>query len=192
MIHWDWTDPPKRQRKLITVSDNIFWAYSMLSISRQIVKDRKQGKADRFEGGRYKWANIETSRYQEQKRNISTLDRDDALAQDGIKVCAHCGASESVFHWDHLIPKSRLVGEYIALNQVRSCAACNLSRGNFDLMQWHRQHSTFPTLGVLRRYLKLCYSYAKSYNYLATPADEAVANGLPFDLMAPAAPISAR
>ncbi|OJG00406.1 hypothetical protein AX761_24645 [Rhizobium sp. 58] len=179
-IRWDWSDP-KGQRKLKTVEDYIFWSYAVLSITRQIMEDRRTGKLDRFSGARAKWANIEMKKYQEQKRNISTLDRDDALAQDGIKVCAHCGTTVPNYQWDHLIPQSRLVGEYVALNQIRSCPHCNTSRGNMELMHWHRQRLTFPTLGILRRYLKLCYFYSKQRECLGKPAGEAVQDGLPFD-----------
>lgn len=180
LLGWDWSEP-KRQRALKTVEDHVFWSYAMLSVTRQIMQDRISGKPDRLAGGRTKWANIEMTKYQQQRRNISTLDRDDALAQDGIKVCAHCGTIAPKFQWDHLIPQSRLVGEYVALNQVRSCPHCNTSRGNKDLMFWHRQNQTFPTLGVLRRYLKLCYHYAKHGGYLSVPSADAVRDGLPFD-----------
>lgn len=179
-IRWDWSDP-KRLRKLVIVEDHILWCYAMLSITRQIMEDRRKDKPDRFPGGRTKWANIEMTRYQQQRRTISTLDRDDALAQNGIKICAHCGTSTPKFQWDHLIPQSRLVGEYVALNQVRSCPHCNTSRGNKELMHWHRQGQTFPTLGVLRRYLKLCYFYAKQGGCLDAPTGKAVQDGLPFD-----------
>lgn len=179
-ISWDWREP-KRQRKLVTVEDHILWAYAMLSITRQMMNDRRRGKPDRFPGGRTKWANIEMTKYRRQARNISTLDRDDRLAQDGIKACAHCGVSVPKYHWDHLIPQSKLRGEHIAFNQVRSCPGCNMSRGNKDLMLWHRQNQTFPTLAVLRRFLKLTYFYAKQGGCLDYPACDAVDGGLPFD-----------
>lgn len=179
-LRWDWSEP-KRQRALVTVEEHILWSYAMLSITRQMMNDRRKGSPDRFAGGRTKWSNIEMTRYLQQKRNISTLDRDDALAQDGIKVCAHCSVNAPKFQWDHLIPRSKLLGEYVALNQVRSCPNCNISRGNKDLMYWHRQNQTFPTLGVLRRYLKLCYFYAKQGECLGVPAVSAVQDGLPFD-----------
>jgi hypothetical protein len=179
-IRWDWSHP-KRQRELRTVEDHILWTYAMLSVTRQIMEDRKRGMSDRFRDGRTKWTNIEMTKYQRQTRNISTLDRDDRLAQDGLKVCAHCGTTAPEFQWDHLIPRSKLAGEYVALNQVRSCPSCNMSRGNKDLMLWHRLNQTFPTLGVLRRYLKLCYFYAKQCGCLDSLACEAVQSGLPFD-----------
>ena len=177
---WVWSEP-KRQRELTTVEDHILWTYAMLSVTRQLMKGRSSGKPDRFPEGRSKWANIEMTKYQRQTRNISTLDRDDRLAQDGLRVCAHCGTTAPEFQWDHLIPRSKLAGEYIALNQVRSCPSCNMSRGNKDLMLWHRLKQTFPALGVLRRYLKLCYFYAKQCGCLGAPACDAVQSGLPFD-----------
>ena len=179
-IRWDWSES-KRQRKLTTVEDHIFWSYALLSVSRQIMKDRQNGKPDRLLEGRRKWANIEMVKYQRQIRNISTLDRDDRLAQDGLKVCAHCGTTAPKFQWDHLIPRSKLPAEYVAFNQVRSCPRCNVSRGNNDLMLWHRLNQTFPSLGVLRRYLKLCYFYAEQRKCLDSPACEAAEIVLPFD-----------
>lgn len=82
----------------------------MLSVTRQKMTDREKGKPDRFPGGRSKWANIEMTKYKRRIRNISSLDRDDRLAQDGIKVCAHCGVTAPRYQWDHLIPRSKLSG----------------------------------------------------------------------------------
>lgn len=180
VIAWNWAEPQK-QRQLKSVADHVFWPYAMLSISRQIMQDKARGAPDRFPGGRTKWTNIEMSTYQKELRNISSLDRDDMLAQNGDRVCAHCGANGPKFHFDHLIPTSKLSGAHIDLNQVRSCPSCNMKRGNKDLMLWHRQAQTFPTLGVLRRYLKLCYFFAKDRNLLHEAAEDAVHNGLPYD-----------
>jgi len=121
------------------------------------------------------------SHYQDGRRHIRDMDRDDRLAQDGALVCAHFGCVAPEYQWDHLIPRSRLNGESIPLNQVRSCPRCNASRGNKDLMTWHRQNKSFPSLGVLRRYLKLCYFYSKQRGLLDERAEDAVADGLPFD-----------
>lgn len=62
---WEWSEP-KRQRQLTTVEDHILWTYAVLSITRQMMKDREKGKPDRFPGGRTKWANIEMTKYQRQ------------------------------------------------------------------------------------------------------------------------------
>ncbi|AMY69091.1 HNH endonuclease [Frigidibacter mobilis] len=179
-IRWDWSEP-KRMRGLASVEDHILWTYSLLSVSRHIMKCGKSGKPYPYLGGRTKAANILMSSYQKQQRNIGTLDRDDALAQDAASACAHCGCTAPRYHWDHLIPRSKLNGGYVALNQVRSCPRCNTSRGDRELMAWYRANSTFPTLGVLRRYLKLCYFYSVQRGCLGQPVEEALLTGLPFD-----------
>lgn len=180
MDNWAWKEP-RRLRRLGTVEDHILWTYAMLSVTRRFMNERARGKSKEATQGRTKWANIEMSKYQRGQLNITTLDRDDRLAQEGERVCAHCGDINSEFQWDHLIPRSKLNGEYVALNQVRSCRHCNASRGNKELTLWHRQKQTFPALGVLRRYLKLCYFFALQRGCLKHPAGEAVADGLPFD-----------
>ena len=48
-------------------------------------------------------------------------------------------------------------------------------------MLWHRQNQTFPALGLLRRYLKLCYYCAKQNGRLGDQAVDAAKSGLPFD-----------
>jgi 5-methylcytosine-specific restriction endonuclease McrA len=177
---WTWIDP-QRQRALITVEDHIFWSYTLLGISREIMEKRAKGLPDRFSGRRASWVNREMSAYKNELKNISSLDRDDILAQNGDRVCAHCGANGPKFHFDHLIPASKLSGAHINLNQVRACPSCNMKRGNKDLMLWHRQAQTFPTLAVLRRYLKLCYFFARKNDLLHQAAEDAVRNGLPYD-----------
>lgn len=174
---WDW-GAPRGQTRLMTVEDHILWSYAMLSVSREAMKRIHAGEAQPFPLGRTKAANIAMRHYRDGRRRISGLDRDDALAQDGAKVCAHCGGTEPRWHWDHLIVQSRLAGLHLPLNQVRSCPGCNLSRGNVDLMHWYRRHRAFPTLALLRRYLKLCHRWAVAAGCLA---EDAAAQGLPFD-----------
>lgn len=179
-LTWDWSDP-KRQRKLLAVEDHIPWSYSMLSVTRIVMQSAGLSDGLFVSEGRTKATNILMSKYLSGERKIGSLDRDDALAQNGSKVCAHFGCLTSRYHWDHLIPKSRLFGDHIELNQVRSCPNCNTSRGNLDLMLWHRKNRTFPSLGVLRRYLKLCYFYSLRNLKLKQPVDDAIQLGLPFD-----------
>jgi hypothetical protein len=141
----------------------------------------KAGRPHPYSGGRTKASNIMMSKYQNKILNIRSLDRDDGLAQMAVPICAHCGSRAFSYHLDHLIPQSKIKNDYIGLNQVISCPRCNISRGNKDLMEWYRQNMTFPSLGVLRRYLKLCYFYAKRRGYLDISVEEALQDGMPFD-----------
>lgn len=179
-ICWQWEEP-KRQRKLHTVGDYIFWSYSMLSVSREIMERTRKGEPSPHPNGRTKAANILMSHFQGSQKKIRDLDRDDRLSQDGAHVCAHFGCLSSKYHWDHMVPRSKLYGLYIPLNQVRSCPRCNISRGAKDLMGWHRENQTFPSLGILRRYLKICYYYSQQHGYLDLSVENAVLERLPFE-----------
>lgn len=61
-----------------------------------------------------------------------------------------------------------------------SCPNCNRSRRNTDLMLWHSQRKTFPTLSVLGRCTKLCRMAAKALSLNDESAEAALAKGLPF------------
>jgi hypothetical protein len=178
---WDWSQPgPKGQTKLSTVEDHLYWTYAMLAVCRRIMNDLAAGKPHPFPDGRTKAANIHMANYRAGKKTISNLDRDNILAQTGIACCCHCGTIADDYHWDHLIPRHTLRGGHLDLNQVRSCPHCNTSRGKKDLLDWHRQRQTFPSLAILRRYMKLCFIHAQKHGLLDRPAMDAVADGFPF------------
>lgn len=163
------------------MEDHIFWSYSMLTVTRTIMECTKAGRPDPYSGGRTKASNIIMSKFKNNTMNVRNLDRDDALAQMAVPICAHCGSRAPSYHLDHLIPKSKIKNDYIYLNQVISCPRCNTSRGNKDLMEWYRRNMMFPSLGVLRRYLKICYFYAKQRGHLDRSVEESFQDGLPFD-----------
>ncbi len=81
---------------------------------------------------------------------------------------------------DHLIPRRRGGGNDPG-NIVTCCSACNSSRRDVDLMAWYRARHCFPTLVLLRQYLKVCHGYAKALEVLDIPSDHAAMAGLPFD-----------
>lgn len=83
--------------------------------------------------------------------------------------------------WITCIPQIKVKNDYIGLNQVTSCPRCNIGRGNEELMEWYRQNMAFQSLGVLRRYLKLCYLYAKQRGYLDIAVEKALQEDMPFD-----------
>lgn len=179
---FDWRDRGGGQRKLLTVRHHILWCYSALSVSRRFMKEAKSVGHAWVEprGQLTMMINVMMTRYLDGDVTFASLDRDDRLAWDGDKVCAHCGSCTTHFHLDHLLPRSRLGGVFVECNGVRSCTSCNLSRGNKDLMVWHREKQTFPSLSVLRRYLKVGFRVSDRMGLLDTPEEEAGQKGLPF------------
>ena len=81
---------------------------------------------------------------------------------------------------DHLIPRAKL-GEDLAHNIVWACRSCNSSKGAKDVLEWHQEKGQFPTLVVLRRYLKLVALICDQRGCLDDPFP-APNLDLPFDL----------
>lgn len=182
LTSFDWRDRGGNQRRLVTVRQHIFWCYSALSVSRRFMKVAKS-EGDAWVEPRQrltKMINVMTTKYLEGDLTMASLDRDEGLALDGAKVCMHCGDNAGRFHMDHLLPQSRSNGVFVECNQVRSCPSCNLGRGNKDLLVWHREKQTFPSLSILRRYLKIGFRVSERMKMLDLPEDEARKEGLPF------------
>ena len=76
-------------------------------------------------------------------------------------ACCYCGSSEDLT-LDHLVPQLK-GGIHSSDNLVVACRSCNSSKGALDLIEWMKKRDTFPTLCLLRRYLKLVIRYCESH-----------------------------
>lgn len=170
---WDWPDSGVR-RRTDTVERLIWWSYAGLSLTRRRMKD-----PNLFPGGRSRATPGEFGLYVKGKNKLGPLDRESRLQALHSPLCAHCGAA-SAGEMDHLIPRSR-GGTNLGFNTVPCCGSCNRRRGNKDLMRWYRERRTFPTLALMRHYLKLCHSVASTMDLLDRSPEDALGAGLPFD-----------
>lgn len=69
--------------------------------------------------------------------------------------CIYCSATPPPkLTGDHLIPKSR-GGLESADNLVWACRSCNSSKQDRDLLEWYATRGAFPSVVLMRRYLKL-------------------------------------
>lgn len=84
--------------------------------------------------------------------------------------CVYCGAEDNL-SLDHLIPRIK-GGTDDVDNLVCSCRSCNSSKGKKDLMRWYIESGDFPSIMVLRRYLKLVYHQCIEYGILDKNLDE--------------------
>ena len=57
-------------------------------------------------------------------------------------------------------------GEDDGDNFVWVCRSCNSSKGDLDLLTWYKRKQTFPSLYVLRRYIKLAIEYCEEEGLL--------------------------
>ena len=174
-MSWDWPDSGVR-RRVDTVGRLVLWSYAGLSLTRQAMAG---DKAHLFPKGRGRAMPAEFGRYVRREKRPGPLDRESRLQALYRPFCAHCGAAHAD-QMDHLIPRSRGGGD-LGFNTVPSCGSCNRRRGSKDLMQWYRDRKMFPTLALMRHYLKLCHAVSMATGLSDRSPEDARAAGLPFD-----------
>lgn len=174
---WDWPDSNWRRPKSL-VADRVYWSYAWLIATRVA---QRQGRLPGLRHRNY-LAVPDFYKLRRGEKSLSSLERDLFQSFLAVPLCMHCGKDGEVT-MDHLIPCSRGGGSD-AENIVTCCTRCNSSRGDIDLMIWYRRLGRFPTLVVMRQYLKLCHKYACGMGLLNVEVGEAVGRGLPFDPVA--------
>jgi hypothetical protein len=96
------------------------------------------------------------------------------------QACYYCGSTDKL-SVDHLIPLARGSADD-ADNLIWACRSCNSSRGGRDMLAWMSVKNAFPSLLLLRRYLKLVTQYCEEHQLLDVPMADATKRDLPFDL----------
>ena len=114
------------------------------------------------------------------KMQISTLFKDERWKMENGARCVYCGSTEKL-SVDHLFPRIKGGADNIE-NLVCSCKSCNSSKGKKDLMAWYRERNQFPSIMVLRRYLKLVHQQCQELGIMDKPLGELNDTMLPFSL----------
>lgn len=82
--------------------------------------------------------------------------------------CVYCGTEPPPkLTADHLIPKHR-GGLDSADNLVWACRSCNSSKHSQDLLEWYAARQAFPSVLLMRRYLKLALAEAEALGAMDT------------------------
>lgn len=163
-------------KQINTIRELIFWSYANLAMAHSAVsrQEKVYSKLSFVIRSRL-FAGLMSG-----KMKLGSMLDDERVKIEYSDVCAYCG-SESDISIDHIIPKIAN-GFNSADNLVRSCKHCNSSKGGRDLLEWHYKRNEFPSLLILRRYLKLVYSYCEEHDILDASVDDALAMTLPFNL----------
>ena len=111
---------------------------------------------------------------------IGTLAKDDRLKLFLPQVCSYCASAHQLAA-DHLIPLN-LGGPDVGDNLVWACRSCNSSKRNLDMIEWLRKQNRFPTILLLRRYLKLAIQICIAKGIMDLEVENAPE--LPFSLSA--------
>jgi hypothetical protein len=136
-------------RTFDTVGELLHWSYANLA-SLDAAYGRGLTKRDRICWGvRLKlYAGLRSG-----SMKVGTLFKDVLAAP--TDRCVYCGTMPPPkLTGDHLIPKAR-GGLETGDNLVWACRACNSSKQGRDLLEWYAARTEFPSVTLMRRYLKL-------------------------------------
>lgn len=114
------------------------------------------------------------------KLQISSLFKDERWKMENGARCVYCGSTENL-SVDHLFPRIKGGADNVE-NLVCSCKSCNSSKGKKDLVVWYKERGLFPSIMVLRRYLKLVYYQCIDLGIMEKAIDEVDESSLPFSL----------
>ncbi len=159
-----------------TVGELLHWSYANLAMAHAAVT----ANAERY--GRIHFM-IRARLYaglNKRTMNIGALVEDERLKMILPQACCYCGSREFLSA-DHLIPTKR-GGANTGDNLVWACRSCNSSKCARDALEWLAERRQFPSLLLLRRYLKLAIEMARDRSLMNTAWIEAP--DLPFALAA--------
>ena len=112
--------------------------------------------------------------------SMKTLYDDEKVKLNYPKACCYCGHTGTL-SIDHLIPKVK-GGKDHSDNLVWACKSCNSSKRDRDLLDWCEKKLTFPSLLLLRRFVKLVARHCEGRGLLDDQLVDTVNQNLPFKL----------
>lgn len=111
---------------------------------------------------------------------MRTLYDDEKVKLSYPQACCYCGMTHPL-SIDHLIPRIMDGSDY-SDNLVWACKSCNSSKRDRDLLEWCQVKNNFPSVLLLRRYMKLVARYCETHGLLDTPLADVTSRRLPFAL----------
>ena len=160
---------------LVTIRDQVAWSYANLARAHSALL-----------AGRIKYATTDHmiraklfKGLRTGEMSIGSIYDDERLKYLAERACVYCGDMGRL-SVDHIIARV-LGGSDDGANLVLACRSCNSSKGDLDLIEWFEKRGAFPSLMVLRRYIKLVAIHCEQQSLLDCNLD-ALPNDLPFDV----------
>lgn len=164
------------KKGLNTVQELLFWSYANLAMAHTAV-EREQEKYVSFNF--MIRAKLFKGLMSESMKTRTLFDDEKIKLLSGNK-CSYCGATDNLA-LDHIFPQ-KLGGKDAGDNLIYACRSCNSSKGKKDLMEWMGYRNTFPSLMILRRYLKLVINYCIENNLMECTVKDLENQNLPFSI----------
>ncbi len=112
--------------------------------------------------------------------SMRTIYDDERLKMTMPQSCVYCG-SASKLCLDHLIPRNS-GGDDNSDNLIWACNRCNSSKSDKDMLSWHAAGGKFPSILLLRRYLKIIAAYCEKHELMETLLSVLEKEKLPFSV----------
>ena len=134
---------------IVTVRDQIAWSYANLARAHAALSEGclRYTRTHHIVRSRL-FKGLVSGRM-----SMRSLYDDERLKMTLPQICAYCGGRDGL-SLDHLIPRCR-GGSDEGENLVWACRSCNSSKHGRDLLRWMLDRGKFPSIYVLRRYLKI-------------------------------------
>lgn len=165
------------KQQIETVRELIYLSYSNLAMAHTAV-DKKQENYGAFNymirARLFKGLKTGTM-------NMRTIFDDEKIKLQTGQICNYCGSIDRLA-LDHILPQ-KFGGQDDAENLIFACRTCNSSKGKKDLMEWMNFRGQFLPLMIIRRYLKLTFSYCNENGLLDKKIEELKDLELPFKIV---------
>ena len=163
-------------QEITTVREQIAWSYANLARADKALQDGAQKYGMIHHMIRAKL----NKGLREQTMSMASLYQDERLKMTLPQACYYCGSTLNL-SVDHLIPRIK-GGADESDNLIWACRSCNSSKRDRDMLKWMIDKNSFPSILLLRRYLKIVMRYCESNNLLDLELEEVQKQELPFDL----------
>jgi hypothetical protein len=139
-----------------TVRDKIAWSYANLARAHVALLEGsiKYTKTHHIIRSRL-FKGLVTGRM-----SMRSLYDDERLKMTLPQCCSYCGSRERL-SLDHLIPRIK-GGSDEADNIVWACRSCNSSKNGREMLRWMNERESFPSIYLLRRYIKIVMAKSES------------------------------
>lgn len=159
-----------------TIRERLYWSYANLAMSHAALTK----KAEKFSTAHFMIRSKMYNGLLNGTMNIGALAEDEKMKMIIPQTCCYCGTRENL-SIDHLIPRKK-GGIENGDNFVWACRTCNSSKNAKDMLEWLDSKQQFPSIYLMRRYLKLAINIAEEMKIMDLEIENAPE--LPFSLSA--------